>query len=354
MAPRPLLLLALLASPTLFPPQEPESKEPPRITLEKTATLNDWVETLQSKFAIRYDLDEDAENKEIKVSLRDAGYFESLDALCRTHGKITYFFEGSDNSTGSHGPPYLTARDWKEYPVQYSGHFKTILTSFLKTRRTSSLGAATWIETELCVMGPPWHNLEFSAGTEFKWEILEAQDSHGKDVRYKDDESRNSMLEPRFTVGISGNVESRTFHFEDFDLDKGLKLLSGKVAITVADSKIVRIPLDASKSVAIPGGTLKFESMQEADKDESGAEWRIAFLFTPQEGGPRLESVLESTVRYEGRNRWHYEDLRWAKTFEIETMRIPKAPTWVEFRVRMGERTIDVPFRFKDVVLKGK
>jgi hypothetical protein len=46
--------------------------------------------------------------------------------------------------------------------------------------------------------------------------------------------------------------------------------------------------------------------------------------------------------------------MRGGWTFEIETNRVLKAPTWVEFKARTGERTIDLPFRFNDVIFRGK
>jgi hypothetical protein len=349
-----ILSAVALASGPAYSQEKSDSKDPPKLTLKKKATLSEWVVILENTFAVQFEIDEDAENKEVEVSVRDAGYFEALDALCRAHGNITYFRELEQGSSGGNRPPHLKAAAWKEYPVQYSGHFKVLLTGMRKIRASSPRGASAWTEVELCVAGPPWHDLDFSAGTQFKWGILESRDSEGKDLTYREDASRAFMLDSRFSLRISGNSKSRNFQFEDFDLDKGLKLLAGKVAITVADAKIVRIPLKAGAPTVIPGGTLKFESMQEKEKDESGAEWRIAFTFKPDKGDPDLNSVLQREVRYEGHERWHYDNMRGGWTFEIETNRVLKAPTWVEFKARTGERTIDLPFRFNDVIFRGK
>jgi hypothetical protein len=345
------LLFIALAAPA---PQEPESKDPPKITIEKTGSFKALIGTLASALSISIGMPEDVEDKEIKVSIKDAGLYEALDALCRAHGKVIYFEPGSEGSA-THDPRLsLSAGDWTEYPTSYSGHFKTMVSHLLRVRRTSAWGTVSRVEAELCVMAPPWHNLDFSAGSRVKWTHKEARDHEDRDVLAKAADSTPSLLSAMASSKLSGNLSRGILDLADFDLDKGLRVLAGSASITVADSQVVRIPVEVGKSFPIPGGTITVESSAEFGKGGDEVRWRISFTVKPDDKRMRtIDDILESRVRFEGNDHWSYNG-QYRLAFDVETDRREKPPTWIEFKVRTGQRKLDVPFRFTDVSMDGR
>jgi len=148
---------------------------------------------------------------------------------------------------------------------------------------------------------------------------------------------------------------------KDFDLDKGLKSLSGSVKLTVANTEVVRIAVEAGQSAAVPGGRLTVDSVTEQGKDEQGTVMHIALTVTPDAEAKNriksLDSLFERNMRCEGSTSgWRYLDLESrGLSFEIETEPLKRAPAWVELRARIAERVVDIPFQFTDAKLpKGK
>jgi hypothetical protein len=298
------------------------------------------------------------EGKQVKVSVRDAGFYETLDALCREHGEVTYF---RPRSLSLGGPELrLWPVDWINYPTCYADHFKIIVSHVLRTRQHSGDSEGKWANLGLVVFSPPWLDVTLLAGTKVKWSLDEIKDRDGKDLTFNDE-----VALTRLCVDVqgeensrSGNLRSWSARVQDFDPCKGLRILSGKIQLDVAESTLVRVPAEVGQSVEIPSGTLTIDSVLEHEKGITGSRWRIAVSFKPTKVdsrvGPGLASVLESRVRYDGREKeWDYIEVRLKRSsFEVMTQPLDHAPAWFELRVRDRERHIEVPFKFQDIAIK--
>ncbi|HKS17529.1 MAG TPA: hypothetical protein VJU16_09475, partial [Planctomycetota bacterium] len=148
------------------------------------------------------------------------------------------------------------------------------------------------------------------------------------------------------------NVSTWNVGLKDFDPSLGLRELGGKAIGTIAAYKVVRVPLEAGKSVDIPGGTLVVDSVTAVDKEDEEDRWRIVFTLKPsEEGGKRpSERILERRVRFDGEEVWSYAMYSGrGPTYEIDSRYLKAAPAWMEFRVKSGERKVEAPFKFTDL-----
>jgi len=325
-----LSTLFLLAGPISVGSQEASPpKEIPRITWEETDYLGLLAKELELKTAGRIRLGKGIERKEVKVAVRDAGFYEVLDALCRAHKEVTYFIE-DDVQPGTEQLTISPGR-WIEYPASYHGHFKTALVAMMKTSRSSPEGNETRVETELVVFGPPWTALSWSSGAEVEWTINEARDAEGRDILAP---PRIGPGDERMGISLdmhrSGNFSIHVVALRDFVLDRGLKVLAGKAKIRTVESRAVRLAAEAGATAEIPQGTLTVDSAKELEESGRESSWIIAVTLKPNESSKELNlhRVVGPRVRYDGdRGRGTYVSLpSQGRSFDVSTPPIPRSP----------------------------
>lgn len=353
-----MILVILLFIPVA--PQDPATPtDPPKVTYEDSGDFRMLVKELELKFGGRIRFGGKVPRKDITISVRDAGFYEALDALCRLHKEATYF---GDHDWGMNREQLtIGAGSWVEYPAAYHGHFKVALTSMMRTLRTSPEGDAARANASLVLFAPPWIQVGWSSGTVVEWAVDEARDAEGKDVRTPGDQRFDvDRIGLDFRSHYAGNLSVHSIGLRDLDLTKGLKVLAGKVKLTAAETKVERLAAKAGESVEIPQGRLVVDSVTEQESDGDATSYRIAVTFKPKDAkadeSSKLERILERRARTDGgQGEWLHVDFPWqGRTFEIQTHHRVDAPSWIELRVRISERVHEVPFRFKDVAFRGE
>jgi hypothetical protein len=316
-------------------------QDPPVLTLEKTGRFHALVDELERAFGTTIPVADEVEDKEVRIAVKNAGFYEALDALCRAHGGATYFGNRDDFE--------IRAEPWVEYPAVHHGHFKVIVRSLARFRSRSVDGERAWVRVHLVLFGPPFQSVDFVSGADVTWSLLDARDGDGKDAKPEGEEPKQQMAiaEDQY---LDGNVATQDFRLRDLDIGKGLSRLAGKATLKVADSRIVRIPIEKGKEVEVPGGKIVVGAVNEHEKSRSGSKWRIALTY---QGEGDLRKKFENRANYEHGGEWRYLSLPYrGASFEVETWHIGGRPSWVELRVRQGERTIEVPFEFGKVVFE--
>src|SRR5262245_18779211 len=101
----------LAAAALLLAPQEkPGPKEVPKISLDKTGDFHALVKELEEITGGPIKLGRGIESKAVSIKVKDAGFYEALDALCRAHKDATYCPE-DDDYTDRHDLA-VTAAPW--------------------------------------------------------------------------------------------------------------------------------------------------------------------------------------------------------------------------------------------------
>ncbi len=348
-----MLLLAALAV-----PQDPPAKQDhPKVTYEDSGDFRLLVMDLGRRFDGRIRFGKGVPQRKVSVSVRDAGYFEALDALCRAHKEATYFpseahDEISDRLRIVSGP-------WVDYPSSYTGHFKVALTSMMRTVRSSPEGDTSRSEAALAFFTPPWIETSWASGARLVWSFEEARDSGGRDLLEPEMRAPEPWLADRMAFVMESRrghdfASTRSIFLRDFELSKGLKLLAGKIILSVPEYRVVRLAAESGATVDIPQGTLAVTAV---DKEEEESIWTIAVTFKPKEATSKVSlrdgQFLASQVRYDGGSReWTHITLN-ESSFEVETSALKGAPKWMELRAILARREVEVPFRFADVVFRG-
>ena len=341
-------------------PQFQEDSEPPRparITIEKSGTFSSLVRELESTTHSAIRIAPGIQDREIKVGLKDVGFFEVLDALCKSHGGASYFgFEGPALSTRELS---VLPSAWIEFPTSYHEHFKVVISHFLRTRGSSTNGPGSMVDVGVTLYSPPWISVNYSAGARVEWTLDKALSIDEKNLLLGKDETLYRMF-----VDISGvfpwqgNSTTFTFRLRDFDTSKGLRVFSGKAVISTLSFKIARIPLEVGKSVAFSKGAIVVDSLTEAKKIATGTVWRLALTVTPKllDGAPSpgIADLVEDCYRIEGCDKgWiplsnHIRGMSLA----IDSPPLDRPPRWIELRIRGDKRAIEVPFAVRDVAFR--
>lgn len=325
------------------------------VTLEKTAPIGTLLRDLQQATGGRFQIAPSITDNPVALKVKNAGFFETLDAICRAHGNATYAdnaFAGPDGTIGLRSAP------WIEYPVAYSGPFRVTVTEMARFTQTSSLGSRAWTRLYVVVFGPPWIQVSSQSGAKAEFTVLEARTADGNAIIPNPDE-----LDPTQRVDVmnystlgtktSSNSVYKVFQLRPFDLDRGLSVFRGKAVLTVADPVDTAIAPVAGTQVQTDAGTLVVDKVTEHLKSDKGSTWRIQLTMQPKQGGRALRTLLENRVQ-EGEGKWQDLELPRdnAMTFEAVIGPLPKLPESLVFRVRKGDRQVEIPFEFKNLTFK--
>ena len=318
----------------LFPAQDP-----PRITLEKKGRLSELASELRPLLG-PFEIDPKVEDRELTLSVREAGYFEVLDALCRSHGDLRYYTWGLKWRTDGRPIP-LRAGKPVAYVTAYEGHFKFHVTQVTRVRSRSVDGEGAWNHVEVALLGPPFEKVGWESGASAKWKLTAARDRDGRDVLPARGESRRVLDDGEF----EGNVAMWSFALADFNLDQGLALLRGEALVRSPECKEVQVRLEAGKELEVPGGVLVVDRVEEPQP----LRWRFALTLKPVDPQRTLKKALDGVVHFEHGTRWVPITLpSKGLSFELDAP-APVQPGWVKLQFRTGERKVVVPFEFRDV-----
>ncbi len=332
-------------------------QDPSRITLDRTAKFSEFCASFEKAAGGKIAADDEVEDKEIKLSLKDASFFEAVDALCRAHGSASYV--DLSDSFGSDGLELrIKPLPWVEYPSAYPGRFKVAAIAMARFTCRQDAGDRQWTRLHLLVFGPPGIPIDHSSGATCEWTMAKALDADGKDVLLGEKEAPSEpMVDICSTPYVEGNVDGYAAVLKPFDLDRGLKVAAGTLKLTTADPVDLRVPLEVGKEVEMPGGTITVDAVREHEKKGArGATWRIHLTLKPKAKAASIGALLEQRVRCgvdKDDSGWRYQSYPPSgMTFEVQAGPLANAPTWVRLRVRTNPRTIDVPFELKDIVFK--
>ena len=330
-------VIVLLAAPLL------SAQEPPKITVETRARLSEVIKAIEKASGCRIPIAPIVEDKEISVSIREAGFFQALDAVCRAHGNLRSF----DPAVSRHGRDHtltLTAGAPIDFPTGYSGPFKVFVTAMNGMKSRSVDGVQAWSLIHLVFMAPP----SMPVDNRGAWKILEARDAEGKSVLLPEDDWPREQISIADSDFFYGNLITTTQYFRAFDLDRGLALLKGEVNASVCDFKEALIELTPGKEADVPVGKIRVDGVSEPEANS----WRIALTLKPTAPEARLLQLLDSRVQVDSVN-WDYLNVpRDGHSFEIEAFRAARKPSWVRLRFRTGARPVTVPFELRDVRFK--
>src|SRR5579862_4763154 len=130
-------LAAVLALGSLFAALQ----EPPKLTLERS----DSVQVLAKEVATFF-------SEKVGLKIRDSGFLEALDALCRAHGDMTY---REKDPPGTAGDWSLIPGAWVDTPSSYSGPYRVSVLSFTRTTHRSESGLGSSVRVKLGLSWTP-------------------------------------------------------------------------------------------------------------------------------------------------------------------------------------------------------
>lgn len=319
------------------------AQDPPKITLTKEGKLSEVVAEL-APLVGPIGIDPKVDDNPVALPVSDAGYFEVLDAICRSHGNLRYFSNAHQWLSGRKGAQFLLGTPLP-YPSTTEGHFKFLVTRMGRVQSRSVEGDGAWVTVELALLAPPFVRITRDSGGSVRWKLLAAKDTDGRDVL----EPRGSTVEQislRATADFEGNISDRSFMLGDFDPAKGLSLLRGETKITSVTSKDIRVAWDLGKETEVPGGKLVVDGEQEYEPNK----WRLTLTFKPEDPKATLRKTLDAVATTDlspGRSYLNFPSK--GLSFEVDAGLTPGKPAWVGLRFRTGDRSVVVPFEFKNV-----
>jgi hypothetical protein len=324
-------------------------QEPPKLTLDEAGSVRDVVRALQTASRNMIRLDAGVEEKAIRLSVRDADFYQALDALCRAHGNLRYF-PGFPGDGGRWMLPVLTLFPGAptEYPGTYRGSFKVIVREMNRFRLRSAREEQVWTRLTIVVFAPSSLSIDGESGSDIHWTFEEAKDAAGRPVALRPGAAEEAQL-VQGGHREQGNLRETSVTLEDFDLDQGLSVLKGKVELTVADAEDVRVPLDPGKPEKIPGGELTVEEV----KQVGDGDWRILLEVRPADKKLRPWKLLEHRCRVDpDPGIWQYLPAGVGPSIELQVMQAAHPPQTIGLRVRGAERKWVVPFEIRDIRFK--
>jgi hypothetical protein len=322
-----------------------QAEDGPKITIDATASFRDHLLEIQRQSREKFS--SESPDGAVTLRVKNAGFYEALDALCRAHGNMSYL-----NDVLSDEPLQIESKPWIEYPCVYSGPYKIVVVGLARFKMRSEEAEAAWTRVHIALLVPP------SASTrrfrpDAKWSCREAIDASGASVLpLSDEEPRESAV-----VAEKPTLAGAACHgilLKDFDTAKGLGRLSGKVEVEIDKLTELRIAAEPGSIVETPQGSVTVKSVAEFEKSDAGSTWRIALEYTPKDR-TKSESPFAPEMKIDG---------EWADTFgvvvepgkpfEVKTWREVPRPKVVTLRLRTGTRTVAVPYEFKNLAWKDK
>src|SRR5882672_5399639 len=339
------LLMALAVPALLALPQEPS-----KITLEKTATVQELTAELSAAFHEKITLDPDMDDKRVPLQVRDAGLLEALDAVCRAHGGISVLQPDSDGREMRE--LVVKAEPWVEYPAAYSGAYRFTLVSFTRVRMKSELGDRSWTVVNMVLSSPPSFSIDRPPRGRDKT-CTAAVDQDGHDVLPPPKEEDPLQLVEHQTSRSFLNTQAFSFIVQKFNVNKKLQLFEGKVG--VEEARLLEVPgaLEPGTRIDTPRGRILVQSLDRIERDGPTQSWVISLKFEPAGPGDKsARRAFETGCQID--KQTEYVDLPWDETreFQIRCSDLTARPKTMKLRVRLNPRTLEVPFSFKDAVFK--
>jgi hypothetical protein len=344
-----MVISALLATLLLAP------QDPPKVTYDDSGEFRLLVMDLERRFKGRVRFEKGLAGKEVSVSLKDAGYYEALDALCRAHKEATYF--PLYDSEPRLSQLKLVPGTWIELPAFYHGHFKTMVVGMSRAVRGLPTGDEGGVQVHLALFSPPWIPIGYHACSHADIAVEEAVAANGRDVRIPEDEDPDEQFDMDCAPDLEGPLQVQTIRLRDLELSRGLKVLRGTFKLTAAESKVRRLEATPGSVLETPIGRLRVDEVKEFDRDGDEARWRVvlsvSFKDSVKDHSEPFSRIMERSVFYEGLGGWTSMNFPWkSNSLRIETDSLEKPPRWIDLKIRGAEKTHEVPFKFLDLAFK--
>jgi len=332
-----LLLVLALAAPV---------QEAGPVTLEKRERFSVLAEEISRATSCVIKVLSGVQDREVQVSLREAGLFQALDAICRAHGNAGYLHPRWADPDENHREIRLRPIAWVDYPSSYSGPFRVFAAQYVRERLRTDRGSRDGVRVHLALLAPPSLPLDWQSGTKVRWSFAEVRDADGRDVLRPPGERVSPLVHLTAGVETGLNSDETSLLLKGFDLDRGLSVLRGSVGLSVPENRPIRFPLEEGREAATPAGPLVVESV----KPHGERSWRILLRFRELKEGADLDKVFLEHGRIEhDSGSVRLDVLEDQRAIEIRALFLAAKPGWVELRVREGERKIEVPFEIRDV-----
>ena len=335
-----LLLLLACAAPLV------QAEDGPKITIDATASFRDHLVEIQRQSRERNFSSEHPDGS-VTLRVKNAGFYEALDALCRAHGNMSYL-----SDVLSDEPLQIETKPWIEYPCVYTGPYKIVVVGLARFKMRAEEGEGDWTRVHIALFVPP------SASTRrfrpaAKWSCREAIDASGASVLPPSDDDPRELAVLAEKPQLAG-AACHGILLKDFDTAKGLRSLAGKAEVEIDTLTELSLRAEPGSTVETPQGSVIVKSVSEFEKSDAGSTWRVTLEYTPKDR-TKSESPFDSDMKIDG---------EWADTFgvvvepgkpfEVKTWRVVPRPKAVVLRLRTGTRTVAVPYEFKNLVWKDK
>ncbi len=329
----------------ILPAQE---KAPVRVTLSESGSFSALVRELSTQCGVTIAIDPSVDDKQIKVSVREATVLQALDALCRAHKGATYL--GGANAWPP--PRHLTLRagDWVDYPSVTAGEFKILLDGWQRTKEITDAGADETQRLSLSALAPP--NLRILLNGKETWSFSSIKDGKDNDLLLKESSEADGWDRTRLplkTIGRHVGI-SRAVRVRPFDKDAGLKLIEGVLEADVVELEDVTISLDAGKETATALGTFVVSSSTPV-KGSSRPETRVTLSL--KEGTSLADAFEGFGTTDKAEDRWDYVNPT-IKGAIAEFQVRAQDPGWIVLRIRKNTRRVKIPFRFENLSFAGE
>lgn len=319
-----------------------------KLSLKQRGPLMSLVGALSSQTQYSIPVCGDYERKAISVSLRDATYYEVLDAICRVQADMSYFTLELGELRSRHA---LAPRKWIELQSSYSQHFKIGVIRYIRRQIDAPDHNSLYDEITLGVFAPPWITVYSGFGCVLDCRLDKAVDDVDHDLLLvaKPSDGSDSVRAKELD---SGMVRSASFAIRTPKSGKCIKLLTGSVSISARRDSSVRLEAKAGATGDLGSGatiTLKGIGDLSTESNVKRAEFRI----TPdkESAQTKVDGYLRGRLRTDTQATWTpFEFPSYGLTFQCD---LPAAFSWVEFSLPGEKRTYNIPFEFKDVKTFG-
>ncbi|HLY08778.1 MAG TPA: hypothetical protein VKW04_05645 [Planctomycetota bacterium] len=338
-------LAAVLALGSLFAALQ----EPPKLTLERSDSVQVLAKEVATFFSEKVVVHPDVLDKKVSLKIRDSGFLEALDALCRAHGDMTY---REKDPPGTAGDWSLIPGAWVDTPSSYSGPYRVSVLSFTRTTHRSESGLGSSVRVKLGLSWTP----SFDIGRVFAENTLSvtsALDPSGNDVRWGKNRLDDLPAVQVDTEPLLHRSLVVTGRLQDFDLAKGLGTLEGAVQVDVRRVSELRVPLVAGTKVEAPLGSLVVQALTEVKRDGKSSLWVASLQFEPRKSTPlpTVRDAFDDQARFDGGERFYLGEVGdHERDFEAKTNDGDPRPKELILNARGASERMKIPFSFRNIV----
>lgn len=331
----------------------------PKISLDvKDREFGAVIEEINRQARCSVPVDAAVRDRKVTLSLKDAAFFEAIDAACRAHGDATYFRLSRREAWDDEKKFQIASGGLADLPSSYSGTFKVVVWGMQEVRALTLSGEHAAVHVGIAIFAASEFPLEWDQGSKVVWTVSEARDGEHRPLSFEGKadlrESRYERYRASPELEFQSNACGSTLMFGRFDIDRGLALLKGKVELQVPATVEVEVPLVAGTSVEVPQGKVLVEGIHEYQKSSAGTQYRITLSFESAKKTSFLEldKVFQKRISIDGEKPSYTSFNGLKNTFEVETSWLDGPPKKITLYCFGRKQKLTVPFELKNVRFK--